>query len=226
MTHDSLHGVYGLDYYEGRKADRALIYRLRRRTDEVERVLLRHSDGPLRTIIDLGTADGLMIDDLRHRLGQINFVGVEMNRDLLRAVPESQTWKVQADVQNLPLRNSIADALVATAVIEHLPHPSMLLDECHRVLRPGGLLVITTPDPLMERFASKVGLLKDAGHDTTFTIRRLRNMLSSAVFDVVESRKFMFSPIGFPAEKLIERIFGPLGLKLIMANQLVVGRRA
>jgi len=35
----------------------------------------------------------------------------------------------------------------------------------------------------------------------------------------------MFSPIGFPAEKTIEKIFGPLGLRLVMANQLLVARR-
>jgi hypothetical protein len=34
----------------------------------------------------------------------------------------------------------------------------------------------------------------------------------------------MFSPVGFPAERMIERVFGPLGLRLVMANQIAVGR--
>ena len=50
-------------------------------------------------------------------------------------------------------------------------------------------------------------------------------MLENKGFQIVEKKKFMFSPIGFPAEKIIEKIFGPLGLKLIMANQLVISRR-
>jgi hypothetical protein len=44
-------------------------------------------------------------------------------------------------------------------------------------------------------------------------------------YTVLEQTKFMFSPVGFPAEKTIEKIFGPFGLRLVMANQLLVARR-
>jgi hypothetical protein len=44
-------------------------------------------------------------------------------------------------------------------------------------------------------------------------------------FQVVEAKKFMFSPVGFPAEKLIERGMRATGLDLVMANQLVVVRK-
>ena len=50
-------------------------------------------------------------------------------------------------------------------------------------------------------------------------------MAQATGFEVLEARRFMFSPIGFPAEKTIERFLETLGLGLIMANQLVVARR-
>ena len=93
------------------------------------------------------------------------------------------------------------------------------------MLRPGGLLVLTTPDPLMERISSAIGLLKEAGHHHTFNLKELGRLVRASGFQVLEARKFMFSPIGFPAEKTIERILGPLGLSLVMANQLLVARR-
>ena len=225
MSGDAVHGVYGLDYYEGRKTKRALKYRLRRRTDEVERILRRYAESQLRTIVDVGTADGLMLEDLRRRLGPLAFVGLDMSRALLRARSLNSVAKVQGDAQSLPIRSEVADAVVATAVIEHVPAPQAMLAECRRVLKSAGLLVLTTPDPLMERVASRLGLLKASGHHGTFNLTELTRMVEEAGFQVLEAQKFMFSPIGFPAEKVIERVLGPLGLRLLMANQLVAARR-
>ena len=85
-------------------------------------------------------------------------------------------------------------------------------------------MVITTPDPMMERISAAIGLLKEAGHQHMFNLQSLRSTIEQSGLSVVETRKFMFSPIGFPAERLIERVFGPLGLRLVMANQIAVGR--
>lgn len=45
----------------------------------------------------------------------------------------------------IPLRTAMADTLLASDVLEHLPFPHAFLDECHRVLRPGGVLIGNVP---------------------------------------------------------------------------------
>ena len=218
-------GVYDVDYFIGRQRKRQLIYRLRRRTDEVEAALRRYGDGPLQIVVDVGTADGLMLDDLRRRMGPLTFLGVDLSFVLLRANLTDGVFKAQGDALHMPVKTGIADAVIATAVIEHVPDASAMLRECARMLRPGGLLVVTTPDPFMERVASVIGVLKEAAHQRTFNLAELRQLANEHGFVVLEARKFMFSPVGFPAEKVIERVLGPLGLSLIMANQLLIARR-
>jgi SAM-dependent methyltransferase len=218
------HGVYGPEYYYGRLGNRALRYRLRRRTDEVRRAVETHLARPPATVVDVGTADALMLGLLASAWRDTKFVGLEMNGDLLRASDVPGVHKITGDAVALPLADGIADVVVATAVIEHLDDPSRLVTECRRVLAPGGVLVITTPDPMMERISAAIGLLKEAGHQHTFNLNRLAALMDGSGLRVVETRKFMFSPVGFPAERLIERVFGPLGLRLVMANQIAVGR--
>ena len=50
-----------------------------------------------------------------------------------------------ADARALPFRDSSLDRISADSVIEHVPHPHLVLAECFRVLRPGGLLKLITP---------------------------------------------------------------------------------
>ena len=222
---DLPHGVYDVDYYHGRHKKKQLVYRLRRRTDEVERSLRAYTEGPLKVIVDVGTADALMLRNLQQRLGQLTFVGLDRSLGLLKAEKLSGIQKVQGEALQLPVKDAVADAVVATAIIEHVPDPPKMMREMGRVLRTGGLMVITTPAPFMEKVAEALGIWKEGGHDTTLNLKQLKEMANGNGYKVVEATKFMFSPIGFPAEKSIEKIFGPLGLRLVMANQLLVARK-
>ena len=56
-------------------------------------------------------------------------------------------WLV-ADAHPLPFRDAAFDALFAGELIEHLPDPRPALAEFRRVLRPGGALILTTPNRL------------------------------------------------------------------------------
>jgi 2-polyprenyl-3-methyl-5-hydroxy-6-metoxy-1,4-benzoquinol methylase len=48
----------------------------------------------------------------------------------------------------VPLPDACADAVVAVETIEHLENPRSLMRELARLVKPGGLVVVTTPNQL------------------------------------------------------------------------------
>lgn len=53
---------------------------------------------------------------------------------------------VQGNLAELPLPDAAVDVVVNFQVIEHLWDQAQFIAECARVLRPGGLLMISTPN--------------------------------------------------------------------------------
>lgn len=83
------------------------------------------------------------------------------------------------------------EALTMWDVIEHLPDPFGALDRCHRLLQPGGVLAIITPDggSLWARLLGKRWhSLIPPEHIFIFGRSALRLALEKAGFDVVEAQ--------------------------------------
>jgi len=217
-------GVLDSKYHDIRQNKRAPKYRLARRTQEVIDSVISFYPGKPQSILDVGTADAAMLKALEATFKPQLAVGLEYCFDLLlHGKPAGATELLCGNAQHLPFQDDTFDLIVATAVIEHVPSPEIMMNECARVLKPDGIIVITTPDPKLECIAHKIGLLEDdEDHNETMDLARLRYYCTNAGLDVRKTKKFMFSPVGFPFERTIERIFGPLGLDYLMANQLAV----
>jgi SAM-dependent methyltransferase len=68
---------------------------------------------------------------------------------------DARVRSVIADLeQPLPFRDETLDRVISLNVLEHLADPVAHLQECHRVLRPGGLLVLAHSDWDTALFAS------------------------------------------------------------------------
>ncbi len=76
------------------------------------------------------------------------------------------------------IASSSFDWVITFQVIEHIKQDIEFLREIHRVLRPGGRLVITTPNRTMS-------LTRNPWHVREYTVDQFSNLLSS-IFDEVE----------------------------------------
>ncbi len=166
-----------------------------------------------------------MIDLLRPALDDsVYFIAADLSAALLQFVTRIRTGVVRSEASALPFASDSMDVVVATAIIEHVADPDRMIAELGRVLRPGGLLVVTTPTPHLEALATRIGLLDDDQHNRTFYAKDLAALLEQAGFKVLDAYGFMFSPVGFPAETTIERGLRAAGLSCLLANQLIVAR--
>lgn len=52
---------------------------------------------------------------------------------------------VVCNAEQMELENSSFDLVLCTQVLEHVQKPGRVVDECHRVLKPGGILIATAP---------------------------------------------------------------------------------
>ena len=60
---------------------------------------------------------------------------------------------IVSDILDIPEPDASFDAVLCTEVLEHLPDPVRALDEMARLLRPGGMLILTAPFWSLTHFA-------------------------------------------------------------------------
>lgn len=61
-------------------------------------------------------------------------------------IQEGNVTLLPGDATDVPLPDASADVIVSIDVFEHLADPPAVLRECHRLLRPGGHIIIMTPN--------------------------------------------------------------------------------
>ena len=224
-------GILDKTYAEGRNKKRSLRYRLWRRSNEVIRAISQYiipfSKEKKIKILDLGCADGLMINNIANCF-TTDSVGVELASDLFQLAkkkcPNSRIYN--SDIKNLDfLEGEEFDVIICTAVLEHLENPSSAIRNIANLLSPNGITVWTVPDPFWEHIATAVGHLEDEQHHHIPNLRDLKNLAIKSNLEVIEAKKFMFSPIGFPYEIMIEKFLRKLSLSFLMANQLVIAKK-
>jgi len=212
-------GVLLPEYHKEREEKLAPKYRLARRTDEVLKAIKAYKSD-VDSLLDIGTADGLMLDKLCQELNIKMPVGLDFSAELLKTNPHHTSHFVQADACELPFDDGVFDVVIATAVIEHVSEPERMVAESRRVLKNEGISIFTTPDPFFEHIATKIGHLKEEQHQKTFKLAELKSLFVLQGFKIIKAEKFMMSPIGFPYEVKIEKILKSIGLGFLLLNQL------
>lgn len=190
---------------EGRSEER--IYRL------VAKVLREAGDAP-GTLLDVGCGTGGLAQALRSHFQR--YVGCDLVRyDGFPTEPWAKFVEMNLDVLPYPLEDGMADVVAAVETIEHLENPRAFFRELVRVARPGGRIIVTTPNQLsalsmatlllkreFNAFQSSAGLYP--AHITALLESDLRKMASENRLEDVrvlysDSGRIPLTPFHWPA---------------------------
>jgi SAM-dependent methyltransferase len=103
----------------------------------------RHAGGGV--LLDVGCGAGILWDHVRASFDR--YLGIDVVR--YDGFPDDQEFRsADLDEDALPAPPDAADVVVAVETIEHLENPRRLMRGLTRAARPGGWIVVTTPNQL------------------------------------------------------------------------------
>jgi 2-polyprenyl-3-methyl-5-hydroxy-6-metoxy-1,4-benzoquinol methylase len=190
--------AYDHAYYapwEGQVRHRDRIWR--RRIERVEELYR-----PPGRLLDVGCGTGDFLQVARTRGWEVS--GTEISPYAVKAataagltVLEGEGWEAGSTARVVCHLTGALDVVTCWHVIEHASNPRRLIEEIHRVLRPGGWLVLATPNVEDHIFRAAYVLARGRRpplfepnerevHLFHFSARTLRTLVASAGFEVVK----------------------------------------
>lgn len=178
-------------YFPGKLPSRlkwlgAVIYLFPGRRADVDFSVMHLGYKPGGRLLEVGCGNGSMLEYLASLGWRVKGLDIDP-----QAVESARRRGLDVTVGSLEQSNCADnqfDAVIMSHVIEHVPDPAGLVAECRRVLKPGGMLSLVTPnvESYGSRFFGRSWLhLDPPRHLNLFTIRALRNLTRAAGFSEV-----------------------------------------
>lgn len=151
-------------------------------------------------ILDIGCGRGLFLDIMR-KDGWI-VTGMESNKETASHASDVYGIKVITETSINELPDESFNVITLNHVLEHSHSPAELVNECKRLLRKGGLLVIAVPNifSLQASAGKRVWFHLDLPyHLHHFSEEGLSMLLSKNSFNILKIRQFdlEYNPFGW-----------------------------
>ncbi len=165
-----------------------------------------------KTIVDIGYAQ-LPNPDLK-KDGATVF-GVDI---LEKPSPYDTTFKIDLNTQKLPFEDGSIDAVTMGCTLAHVANPLRLLADINRILKPDGILVLSSPNPnyywencmniFFGYFSTRVSKLKLEEHFYDFTRYNIRSCALVTGFTLRRETGAGFAIVKTPIRLNVERFPG------------------
>jgi len=159
------------------------------------------------SLLDIGCGPGLFLG-LAQQAG-FDVTGVELNQALAEQARRRTGAEVLVgELEALNFEDRRFDVITLLDLIEHVADPIGILKRCHDLLKPGGHVVLYTPNhkslivriaemlfrSSRGRIAAPVREIFDGVHVVFFDVKSLKHALGKAGFDIAGTNLFRYDP--------------------------------
>ncbi|MCS7156825.1 MAG: class I SAM-dependent methyltransferase [Blastocatellia bacterium] len=141
------------------------------------------------TLLDVGCATGIFLKVARERGWTVS--GIEIAPEAAREAERLAECRVVPSPEPFLHEGRLFDVITLWEYLEHVPDPRTELHRFHQLLRPGGLLALSTPNAgqrLVRRAPALWKEFKPPEHLSFFTAETLLRLLSACGFHVLRVR--------------------------------------
>jgi 2-polyprenyl-3-methyl-5-hydroxy-6-metoxy-1,4-benzoquinol methylase len=198
---ESLNALYPDEYYgEPGLKFQNLVERLVRITGERHIAFLSRGLKPGARILDVGCGRGIVLGALLERGFEVH--GMEISAGAVRGADPRAEIRIAASLAEAEYEEKSFDQIIIWHVLEHISDPAGELREVHRLLKPGGRLVVAVPNAssLQARWAGADWFHLDLPrHLYHFPLEALRALLTRSSFQVGPTHHFSLrqNPFGW-----------------------------
>jgi 2-polyprenyl-6-hydroxyphenyl methylase/3-demethylubiquinone-9 3-methyltransferase len=176
--------------------------------DQRAKLVLEMLDGVLSSnALEVGCGTGAITSRYRNRVSKLLVTDISEKLAINTSL-KNDCQGAGADATSLPFANGEFDLVVSSECIEHSPDPSLALKEMCRVIAPGGILVLTTPNKLWYPVVKLSQLLKlrnFQGNEIFLSRRNVRKVVEASNFVLLEHTGCHLLPWQIPGIKPILR---------------------
>lgn len=177
-------------------------------------------------VLDIGCGDGSYSILLKEVLGADEVYGIELVPEAAAQAEKKGIKVAVLDINcaDFPFESDYFDAIFATEIIEHSFNPDHLLEEFHRVLKPHGFCVISTPNlaswhsrllllmgyqpyclPVRSKYATAAGsFLRHKRADHRYLTSSARGGLGHVQFFTLKALRKLLESHGFKVKNVID----------------------
>ena len=154
-------------------------------------------------MLDIGCGEGRHIFGAMENFPDINCIGIDMDEpSIAKAVEGPEYFKsisnahvdfIKGSAYSLPFNDDSADLIVCSEVLEHLREYEEAVKEIDRVLKPGGVLLISVPSYLPEKICwllSNDYQNMPGGHLRIFKKNSLAKLIKKFDYRLLSSERF------------------------------------
>ncbi len=151
-------------------------------------------------IVDIGYAQGPNIFLEGAEVYGVDLVSVP--------APYKETYQCDLNTSPLPFHYGLIDAATMGCTLAHVANPLRVLAEINRILKPGGIVVVSSPNPnyywetvlniFYSHFKDRVSKAKHVEHFFEFSRYNMRTSAERAGFKVLRETGFLFALVKTP----------------------------